>query len=354
MSAQSTRMPGGTTSPAGGNASQDQSAPVRLAALTLSMLRYRVAIMVWTFMLLGAASGDGARLKSGELALEACALAWSYVAATTVNDLADIEIDLVNHPRDAGRPLVTGAAYPADMRRLHWVAWVAAVACAAPLGAVPAMLVVVGLLIGRAYSLKPLRLSYRPYGAPSTLAIAYVVVPYALGVWSSGVKSNGRELATCAGLVGLFVARIVLKDFRDREGDAIFGRRSLLLLHGRKATCATSGAFVALGDILLSLAFGGQAWPLLALVQGFVAAVGWMLWKLYKATTPRAEQVAIGTGAKMANGLLFSLLSWLLLTGHGATIGVRVTFLVLLAVLYGVSFVTLACYPERAVIGYKG
>jgi hypothetical protein len=56
----------------------------------------------------------------------------------------------------------------------------------------------------------------------------------------------------------------------------------------------------------------------------------------------------------MANGLLFSLLSWLLLTGHGATIGVRVTFLVLLAVLYGVSFVTLACYPERAVIGYKG
>jgi riboflavin transporter FmnP len=93
---------------------------------------------------------------------------------------------------------------------------------------------------------------------------------------------------------------------------------------------------------------------LLVLVQGFFAAVVLMLWRLSKATTPTAEQVAIGTGAKMANGLLFSLLSWLLLSGHGATIGTRAAFLVLLAVVYGTSFVTLARHPERAVIGYKG
>jgi 4-hydroxybenzoate polyprenyltransferase len=318
------------------------------------MLRYRVAIMVWTFMLLGAAAGDGGRLEPGELALEACALAWSYVAATTVNDLADVEIDLVNHPGDAGRPLVTGAAYPADMRRLHWLAWIAAIGCMAPLGAVPAMLVAVGLVIGRAYSIPPLRLSYRPYCAPITLAIAYVVVPYTLGFWSSGGETSGRAVAVGGGLVALFLARIVLKDFRDREGDAIFGRRSLLLLHGKPTTCALSGGFVALGDGLLSLAWGGHAWPLLALAQSFFAALGWMLWRLFKATTPTAEQVAIGTGAKMANGLLFSLLSWLLLSGHGATIGIRAAFLVLLAVLYGTSFVTLALHPERAVIGYKG
>jgi 4-hydroxybenzoate polyprenyltransferase len=318
------------------------------------MLRYRVAVMVWTFMLLGAATGDGAHLKAGELALEACALAWSYVAATTVNDLADVEIDLVNHPGDPGRPLVTGAAYPTDMRRLHWLAWLAAIGCAAPLGPVPAMLVVVGLVIGRAYSLRPLRLSYRPYWAPSALAIAYVVVPYTLGFWSSGGETSRRAVAVGGGLAALFLARIVLKDFRDREGDAIFGRRSLLLLHGKRITCWLSGGFVALGDGLLSLALGGHAWPVLVLAQGFFAAAGWMLWRLSKATTPTAEQVAIGTGAKMANGLLFSLLSWLLLSGHGATIGMRAAFLVLLAVLYGTSFVTLARHPERAVIGYKG
>ena len=347
-------MPAGTGSPASGDARQRQRAHTRIAGLTLSMLRYRVAVMVWTFMLLGAATGDGARLKTGELALEACALAWSYVAATTVNDLADVEIDLVNHPGDPGRPLVTGAAYPTDMRRLHWFAWVAAIGCAAPLGAVPEMLVVVGLVIGRAYSLRPLRLSYRPYWAPSTLAIAYVVVPYTLGFWSSGGQANGRAFAIGGGLVALFLARIVLKDFRDREGDVIFGRRSLLLLHGKRMTCALSGGFVAFGDGLLSLGFGGHAWPLLVFAQSFFAAVGWMLWRLSEATNPTGEQVAIGTGAKMANGLLFSLLSWLLLSGHGASNGTRAAFLVLLAVLYGTSFVTLARHPERAVIGYKG
>jgi len=354
MSAMGTRTPPGRGTTTGRDARQRRPAPSRIAGLTLSMLRYRVAVMVWTFMLLGAATGDGARLKPGELALEACALAWSYVAATTVNDLADVEIDLVNHPGDTGRPLVTGSAYPTDMRRLHWLAWIAAIGCAAPLGPVPALLVVAGLVIGRAYSLRPLRLSYRPYWAPSTLAIAYVVVPYTLGFCSSGGGTSGRAAAVGGGLVALFLARIVLKDFRDREGDAIFGRRSLLLLHGKRITCAVSGSFMALGDGLLSLAFGGHAWPVLVLAQGFFATTGWMLWRLSKATTPTAEQVAIGTGAKMANGLLFSLLSWLLLSGHGATIGMRAAFLVLLAVLYGTSFVTLARHPERAVIGYKG
>jgi 4-hydroxybenzoate polyprenyltransferase len=354
MKATGTRRPIAVLTALGWTTGPGQPAPARTARLTLSMLRYRVAIMVWTFMLLGAASGNGARLKAGELALEAGALAWSYVAATTVNDLADVEIDLVNHPRDAGRPLVTGDASPTDMRKLHWLSWLAAVGCAAPLGPVPALLVVAGLVIGRAYSLRPLRLSYRPYWAPATLAVAYVVVPYTLGFWSSGAHVGGLTIAIGAALVAMFLGRIVLKDFRDREGDAIFGRRSLLLLHGQRRTCAISGAFVALGDILLCAAFGSQAWPLLALAQGFFAAVMLMLWRLAKATTTTAEQVAIGTGAKMANGLLFSLLSWLLLSGHGASVAMRAAFVVLLAVLYGISFVTLARYPERAVIGYKG
>jgi 4-hydroxybenzoate polyprenyltransferase len=349
-----TRIPGEPRPVPPGGSLRRQPAPTRIAGLTVSMLRYRVAIMVWTFMLLGAASGNGARLKAEELALEAGALAWSYVAATTVNDLADVEIDLVNHPGDAGRPLVSGAASPADMRKLHWLAWAAAIGCAAPLGLVPAGLVIVGLLIGRAYSVRPLRLSYRPYWAPSTLAIAYVVVPYTLGFWSSGAAINSRANAIAGGLVALFLARIVLKDFRDREGDGIFGRRSLLLLHGKRLTCGLSGAFVALGDGLLSVAFGGHAWPLLVLAQGFFAAVMLMLWRLSKATTSTAEQVAIGTGARMANGLLFSVLSWLLLSGHGASMGVRAAFLVALAVLYGTSFATLAQHPERAIIGYKG
>ena len=77
------------------------------------------------------------------------------------------------------------------------------------------------------------------------------------------------------------------------------------------------------------------------------------MWGLWKAEAGPAEQVAIGTGAKMGNGLLLCLLSWLLLAQQGAPFGARAAFLTFLAALYAVSFLTLACHPERAVIGYK-
>ena len=83
----------------------------KLPRLYLVMLRYRVAAMVALFMLLGAAQ-EG-RLEPGlRHLLAALALASSYVSATALNDLADEEIDRVNHPRDAGRPLVEGAIQP--------------------------------------------------------------------------------------------------------------------------------------------------------------------------------------------------------------------------------------------------
>jgi 4-hydroxybenzoate polyprenyltransferase len=47
------------------------------------------------------------------------ALASSYVCVTTVNDIADKDIDRVNHPRDAGRPLVTGEAQERELYVLN-------------------------------------------------------------------------------------------------------------------------------------------------------------------------------------------------------------------------------------------
>lgn len=327
---------------------------LHLFGLTVAMLRYRVAIMVWTFMLIGAAAGDGARLNPARLLPVACALGWSYVAATTVNDIADVEIDLVNHPGDAGRPLVTGAAAKADMSKLHWLGWGAALACSAAVGLTPMAMVAAGLVIGRAYSTAPLRLSYRPYLAPLTLALAYVVLPYGLGLWSSGHVPGRPALALGAALTAMFLARIILKDFRDREGDALFGRRSILLVHGKRATCLLSGVFIGVGDLALCFALGVRSWPFLLVAQGFLAMVFLMLVRLSKVSAPRGEQVAIGTGAKMANGLLLSVLSWLLALGHQAPLGTSAAFVVFLMTLYGASFLTLARYPDNAVIGYKG
>ena len=50
------------------------------------MLRYRVALMVWLFLLLGAASRQELEQLSWRHGLAALALGLSYIAATTEND----------------------------------------------------------------------------------------------------------------------------------------------------------------------------------------------------------------------------------------------------------------------------
>src|SRR5438874_9886569 len=145
------------------------------------MLRYRIAAMAAMFMLLGAAR-EG-RIELGPRYLwAALALASSYVAATALNDLADEEIDRVNHPLDAGRPLVEGTATRRELLLLHVIASVLALCAAIPLGSRGIGLVLVSLLVSQAYSGRPVRLSYRVAGAPLAPGIASVLIPYSLAI----------------------------------------------------------------------------------------------------------------------------------------------------------------------------
>jgi hypothetical protein len=95
--------------------------------------------------------------------------------------------------------------------------------------------------------------------------------------------------------------------------------------------------------------------PLLwAFVQGFVIAIAAMLWTLWRADGQIAEQVAIGIGARMGNGLLLCVLGWLLLQGSGAPVAQAALFTAFLSAPFFLSFVSLATRPGEAVIGYKG
>ena len=308
--------------------------------------------MVWTFMLLGASFPDGLRAASGDLLLAAAALAASYVAATSANDLADEHVDRVNHPGDRARPLVTGEASRRDLRRLHLAAGAVALAAAAALGWRAVAVVGGSLAIGVAYSLPPARLSYRTWLAPLALAAAYVLVPYGLGAIAAG-----RALATtdgwlAAALVFLFLARIVLKDYRDRAGDAAYGKPTLLLRFGSTATCVVSFAALVLGAVLLPIAVRPTLLVGTALLSLLVGAAV-LLWRLRVATDDRAEQVAIGLGARLGNGVLLVALAWLVMRGAGASEEARTAFASLLALLIGVSVVSLAAHPDRVIIGYK-
>ena len=59
------------------------------------------------------------------------------------------------------------------------------------------------------------------------------------------------DLLLLAGLYAGFIGRIVLKDFRDVRGDALFGKRTFLVRHGRRATCRLSATFLVVGVSVL-------------------------------------------------------------------------------------------------------
>jgi 4-hydroxybenzoate polyprenyltransferase len=324
-----------------------------MSRLFLLMLRFRVAAMIWLFFLLAAGFHTGLAAFRWSYLWSMGALAASYVAATSANDVADRDIDLVNHLGDRGRPLVTGEATERDLRRLHGIASVLAVACAVPVGLPAVALVVLSLTIGRVYSLPPIRLSYRTFAAPVVLGVAYVLIPYLLGVLSSGTGWSRSDWVLAAALYALFTARIVLKDFRDREGDATFGRPTLLLRAGVATTCMVSLAALVAGDALLIVAIYPPTW-LAVIVQVLVGAILARLRALATANDPREEQVAIGLGARLGNGLLLTVLAWLIVSRQAADPPTATTLILLLAALFVGTTVKLARHPEQALIGYKG
>ncbi|TMK69838.1 MAG: hypothetical protein E6G50_10985 [Actinobacteria bacterium] len=323
---------------------------MKLPRLYVVMLRYRVAAMVAIFMLLGAARE--ARLELGlRYVWAALALASSYVAATALNDLADEEIDRVNHPRDAGRPLVEGTASRTELLVLHVAALVLALLAAVPLGWRAVALIGGALVISQVYSAWPVRLSYRVAGAPVALGLAYVVIPYSVGIVAARGSLRHAQSSLIVALFLLFTARIALKDFRDREGDARYGKPTLLLRFGKGVTCGTSLAALVAADVVLALALDVR---LVLLVQPFVAAIAWMLRRLWVAGEGRSEQVAIGLGARLGNGLLLCVLAWSILAGSGASPGEALALGSALAAAFLVSVAALAAEPQQVIIGYKG
>jgi len=144
--------------------------------LFVRMMRLKVVVTLWTFLLLGLARHT-AHLTSPRLGAALLALGAGYAAATTANDIADVGIDRVNRLRDAGRPLVTGDASIADLWRINAIAAGVAVAAAIPLGTTGMAIVGTSLLVSYAYSVGPIRLSHRWPLAPIPISIPRKIRP---------------------------------------------------------------------------------------------------------------------------------------------------------------------------------
>ena len=324
-----------------------------MLALYWRLLRYRVAVMILLFMLLGAAWHGGLATIDTPIFLMVLALASSYVSATSVNDISDREIDRINHPGDKGRPLVTGAAGTRDLWTLFGVSSVLAVVISLAVGPAAAGIMLLSVAIGVGYSLPPARLSYTTFLAPLALAVAYVGIPYWVGVVVAGERLRMSDLPLLAALYLLFAGRIILKDFRDREGDALYGKPTFLLRYGKRATCLASLCAVCAGDAFLIVSLADRLW-LAGVLQVYVMGVVIMLRRLYRSDNRKDEQLSIGVGARMGNGLLTTLLGCLILANQGAALITQAVFGLALTALYVLNFIRFLRHPERASIGYKG
>jgi 4-hydroxybenzoate polyprenyltransferase len=255
-----------------------------------------------------AASGAGNRPAA--VLPVAVAVTGFIVFAVAVNDLADEVVDRVNLPGAAGRPLVQGRADRRDMVTVAGVSAALALAAAPLVGRTGVVVVAAGLVFGAAYSLPPVRLSGRGALAPLLLPAGFVAVPFLVGLAAGGAPLAGRNAVLLAGLYIGFIGRILLKDFRDVRGDALFGKRTFLVRHGREATCRTSAVCWVLGAATL-LAAPGMSAAVAAAEVTLLAVALVLLRRLRTDLGHRRDELLISAIAIVGRGMVLVVVAQL-------------------------------------------
>lgn len=280
------------------------------ARLIVLLTRPPVAVLLALFATIGAeAAGAGGRY--GLLVTAFVAVLGYLLFSVAVNDVADQAIDQVNLAGDRRRPLITGAANRRDMIALACAGAGCALGAAAVLGVAVTATTAAGLALSAGYSLRPMRLAERGAVAALVLPGGYVVVPFLAGFFGGGGRIDAHVVVMLAGLYLAFVGRILLKDFRDVRGDALFGKRTFLVRHGRLWTCRFSAVMWAAGAALIAASAGSAAVALRAAYALAVVAALPILHRLAHDPHPRRDERRISALAIVGRGMLVALLAQL-------------------------------------------
>ncbi len=323
---------------------------VRAARLVLMMIRPPLVILLLMFAALGLASAGRADGLHPLFTTVLVIIAGWFIHATVLNDLADEDIDRVNLATARGRPLVSGDATRRELLALGNAAALVALLAAWATNWRVGVVVSIGLGLNAAYSQGPIRLSHRGAVASLMLPPGYVALPYLVGALSVQPDLGAEDIVLLVGLYVIFIGRILLKDFRDVEGDGLFGKRTFLLRYGRVATCLASAAcWVAGTATLLALV------PLRSLLVGvfglYLVCALHGLRRLATTTGRIAEQVTIGAIAQVGRGMAMTLLAHLTMLHKGWSPTAQVVITLTLATLFvGTYLVTLAQRDRVAAI----
>lgn len=290
----------------------------RLRILVL-LTRPAVVVLLGLFAMTGLAQAGAG--NDHVLLIKALIVVVGYLLFSVVlNDLADEAIDRVNLSGDRRRPLVAGSSTRSEFIAIAVTAAVVAIATSAFVSAVALVVVASGLVLSASYSLRPVRIADRGAVASLLLPAGYVAVPYLVGIFSVRTSLTASDLALLGGLYISFIGRILLKDFRDVRGDALFGKRTFLVRYGRRCTCAVSAVCWIAGA--LTLAGVRELTPALVVAYlTFVAVALGLLRALAVERGARRDEAIISAIAIVGRGMIVTLVGHLSMTdAHWSTV----------------------------------
>jgi len=265
-------------------------------------------MVLWVFAAIGLAQAGATELLDVRTGACLLVVALCFIHATTLNDIADEGIDRINIPQARGRPLLSGDASRGELVAVGTMCAAAAIGVASTLGVRVVAVVIAGLGLNCAYSLRPVRLSDRGLLTALLLPLGYTALPFLIGALSAGGGLTPRASAILAAIYVAFIGRGLLKDFRDVRGDAAHGKRTFLLRHGRRATCALSAGCWCAGGALSLLVVPLASPAALA----FAVYIGCALHGLARLSRPSGDvpdQVIVGGIARTGGAMALTLLA---------------------------------------------
>jgi 4-hydroxybenzoate polyprenyltransferase len=261
-----------------------------------------------TFEAIGYQAVKPTRSISVDFVLVAIMLGALYASATSFNDVADEEVDKVNLANDVSRPLVTTNVTSQQLKRLGVICILVSAIAALLVSPFYLLFVLVGALISLLYSLPPVQISHRGFFATLWLPISYVILPFLAGGLLQGSLTK-LSLQVLLTMYVCFIGRILLKDFRDYEGDKKFDKRNFLVRHGPINTCKASALAWVAGDIIFLVTLA-KTFPVLGLlIQPIIGLILYGLYLLSKEANYSRVLLEVLFIGRLGNAIALALLA---------------------------------------------
>lgn len=270
------------------------------AAAYLRLVRPTNLLITAAGVLLGGAlSMDQSLLEAGlvpDLFTAAVSAVLIAAGGNCLNDVLDYRTDAVNRPN---RPLPSGAVSPAVAWGIWLASTIAGVALAVFISSVHLLMALLASGVLYAYST---RLKQLPF--VGNLAVGFVVaLAVVYGGWAVGSPVPAYTAAGFALLTT--IARELIKDVEDAEGDRVAGARTAPIVFGLPAVRRTAASVLILTVLLTPFPFllmeYGRLFLFLVLIADLMLLrVVWLLPR----TPPEAREASAWLKAAMVMGIV--------------------------------------------------